>query len=266
MQIPDISMVIEHVKRAAKTELLPRFERISAQLKADGSFITEADVAMQAALCKAFEQDWPDIGFLGEEMPEAEQETLLVMSDKPIWIVDPIDGTSNFSLGIPYFAVSVALLYEKRLILGVVYDPCRDECFCATHDSGAFLNQSPLNLSSVSHIDKMTIGLVDYKRLSPTLATKLASQPPFKSQRSFGSVALDWCWMAAGRGDVYLHGKQKLWDYAAGYLVLKQAGGYESTLGGESVFNGVLTPRSAVAAINQPMFEQWFDYLTQAAQ
>lgn len=259
--IPDLGVLIEIVKTAAARELLPRFARTQQQFKADGSIITEADHAMQLALQTALQSRWPQIAFLGEEMPAAQQERILAESQHGVWIVDPLDGTSNYSVGIPCFAVSVALLREGNIELGVVYDPVRDECFSAQHGHGAWLNATTLNLGSLHDIDTMTIGLVDLKRLKPELAARLATQAPYKSQRNFGSVALDWCWIAAGRGEVYVHGKQKLWDYAAGHVILAEAGGVAATLQGEPVFNGTLTPRSAVLAINPSLFEMWFRYL-----
>jgi myo-inositol-1(or 4)-monophosphatase len=257
----DLDNLIGIVRAAAIRELLPRFGRIQQHIKADGSIVTEADHAMQQTLQRELCAYWPDIQFLGEEMPTAEQETILRESVHGVWIVDPLDGTSNFSLGIPCYAVSVALLVSGRIELGLVYDPVRDECFSARLNGGARLNHDVLQLDKLSDIDAMTIGLIDFKRLSQSLATKLVTQPPYKSQRSFGSVALDWCWLAAGRGDVYVHGKQKLWDYAAGQLILQEAGGFAATLEGEPVFNGSLAARSAVLAINQILFDKWLDFL-----
>jgi myo-inositol-1(or 4)-monophosphatase len=98
--------------------------------------------------------------------------------------------------------------------------------------------------------------------LQPELAQRIARQPPYASQRSFGSVALDWAWLAAGRGQVYLHGKQKLWDYAAGWLILSEAGGVSSTLDGQRGFRASLTPRSALAASSPALFDDWFHWLT----
>ncbi|MBI1424491.1 MAG: inositol monophosphatase [Gammaproteobacteria bacterium] len=242
-------------------ELMTRFARIHQEFKADGSIITEADHAMQQALQTALQSHWPEIAFLGEEMTQAEQEHILEISQHGVWIVDPLDGTSNFSVGIPCFAVSIALILNGRIELGLVYDPVRDECFTAQRGCGAKLNAAELTLAALHAVDKMTIGLVDFKRLSPELAGRLAIKPPYKSQRSFGSVALDWCWIAAGRGDVYVHGKQKLWDYAAGHVILSEAGGVAATLEGEAVYNGSLTPRSAVLAINQALFDKWLSYL-----
>ncbi len=259
--IPELDTLANLVRLVAQDELVPRFRRIKQHIKHDGSILTEADLAAQSALQNALASRWPDIPMLGEEMPLDRQEQLLQEASNGIWIVDPLDGTSNFSLGIPYYSVSVALVVGDHIELGVVYDPERDELFTARHGSGAFLNQERLNLSGMRQVDTMTVGMVDFKRLDASLAGKLAADPPYKSQRSFGSVALDWCWIAAGRGDVYVHGKQKMWDYAAGHIVLEEAGGYSSTLKGERVFNGSLTPRSAVLAINKPLFEKWHAFL-----
>ena len=261
LDLPDLATLSELVKAAAIRELLPRFARNQQQFKADGSIVTEADHAMQQALQSALQARWPQIAFLGEEMSAVQQERILAASQHGVWIVDPLDGTSNFSVGIPCFAVSVALMMHGRIELGLVYDPVRDEYFSAQRGYGAWLNDTKLNLEALRGVETITIGLVDFKRLAPELAKKLVAQPPYKSQRSFGSVALDWCWIAAGRGDVYVHGKQKLWDYAAGQIILAEAGGIAATLQGEPVYNGTLAPRSAVLAINELVFEKWLLFL-----
>ena len=93
------------------------------------------------------------------------------------------------------------------------------------------------------------------------MAARIASQPPYSSQRSFGGVALDWCWLAAGRYHLYLHGKQNLWDYAAGYLIFTEVGGNACTLESEPVYDFSLKPRSAVAALDGQLFEEWCKYL-----
>ena len=105
------------------------------------------------------------------------------------------------------------------------------------------------------------MALIDLKRFFLELAGCLVVSLPYKSQRSFGAVALDWCWLAAGRCHVYLHGKQKLWDYAAGCLILAEAGGSAVTLEGEPVFKPTLEPRSAAAALDPELFAQWKAWL-----
>ncbi len=266
LELPNLKQLIDIIRLAARNELLTRFhnhaKRIVSDEKSDSSIITEADLAMQKTLYEKFSTHWPTVTFLGEEMPESQQEAILADNSNGVWIVDPIDGTSNYSLGIPYYSVSVALVKDGNIQLAVVYDPSRDECFSAQSGQGAYLNGTCLSLSDVKDVCEIQTAMVDFKRLSPALAQKIVANPPYRSQRSFGSVALDWCWIAAARGDVNVHGKQNLWDYCAGALILSEAGGFNSTLDGEPVFNGSLSPRSAVLAINEPIYRRWYEFLT----
>ena len=249
------------VRDIADRELPPRFCCKSGTQKADGSLLTEADVVMQDALASALRQRWPDIDILGEEMDEAEQQQALQHESTGVWCIDPVDGTSNFSVGVPYYAVSVALLRGGEIQMGVVYDPSRKEWFTAVKGQGAWLNQQRLAPQHLSAPLSEGVALIDLKRLPRDLASRLASDPPYQSQRSFGAVALDWCWLAAGRCHVYLHGQQKLWDYAAGCLILQEAGGKAVTLQGEPVFAPTLQPRSAAAALDPAVFRQWIAWL-----
>ena len=249
------------VRAIADRELPARFCNASATFKPDGSLLTEADLTMQDALAEALQQRWPDIDLLGEEMDPAAQQRALRHHDSGVWCVDPLDGTSNFTVGVPYYAVSVALLRGGRVEAGVVYDPSRQECFTAARGQGAWLNEQPLLAPAERTPMSRALALVDFKRLPHKLASRLATQPPYKSQRSFGAVALDWCWLAAGRCHLYLHGRQKLWDYAAGWLILQEAGGHAVTLEGEPVYLPSLTPRSSAAALDADMFRQWLDWL-----
>ena len=259
--LPDRQQLCALIRNIAQQEIAPRFNRITHSYKADGSVLTEADLAVQSSLQQALQQQWPAYAFLGEEMPPAQQTHMLQTSEQGLWILDPIDGTSNFAAGIPHFGVSLALLIKKEIVLGIVYDPMRDECFSAVRAQGAWLNDEPIQNLHNESIKTARIGIVDYKRLAPQLAARLASVPPYSSQRSFGSVALDWCWLAAGRGHVYLHGKQNLWDFAAGWLIFTEAGGQSCTLQGEAVFNNTLTPRSALAALDKNMFTDWKEWV-----
>jgi myo-inositol-1(or 4)-monophosphatase len=128
----------------------------------------------------------------------------------------------------------------------------------ARRGSGAWLNGISMGtLASLSLPLNRCIAVVDFKRLKPDLAAILAAQPPFGSQRNFGSSALDWCWLADGRFHVYLHGGQKLWDYAAGTLILAEAGGRALTLDGEEVIAPGLRPRSVVATLDPELFQIW---------
>jgi len=249
------------IREAARDELVARFRRTSRHEKADGSWITEADLAMQDRLKSALAARHPGIGFLGEEMAAAEQERLLAdNAGSGLWVLDPLDGTSNFAAGIPLFGVSLALLQGGRIVAGIVYDPMHDESFAATLGGGATLNGEPLRARPAGIPLAKTTACIDFKRLPPQLAARIAATPPYSSQRSIGSVALDWCWVAAGRFHLYLHGRQRLWDYAAGSLVLAEAGGYADTLDGTPA-PPTLAPRSAVCAADRGLFEEWCRYL-----
>lgn len=260
----DMTRLHAIITRAAREELLPRFNQVSRRFKGDGSIVTAADLAIQQHIQQALQQHWPEIALLGEEMAPEQQRALLAHNEAGLWILDPLDGTSNFAAGIPYFAVSLALYQHGAIQLGLVYDPVRDECFSAQRGAGARLNGEPLRSRQEVLPLKQGIGLIDFKRLPARLAQTLAATPPYSSQRSFGSGALDWCWLAAGRVQVYLHGAQKLWDFAAGSLILAEAGGRSTTLQGEAVFHASLAPRSVVAAQQQALFEAWHAWVAAA--
>ena len=252
---------------AAEAELLPRFRQIERFHKADGSVVTEADYAIQHRITAELQNQWPDIPLLGEEMDEADQNRLMQNSDAKLWVLDPLDGTSNFAAGIPCFAVSIALIANQKVELAVIYDPLRKECFSAVAGEGAMLNGEQLLASENTLPLSQCIAQIDFKRLPSTLAASIASKPPFSSQRNFGSGVLDWCWLAAGRSQLYLHGKQKLWDYCAGQLILQEAGGRCCTLDGDEVFRGKLESRSVVAAANAELFNAWREViLTQVSE
>jgi myo-inositol-1(or 4)-monophosphatase len=246
---------------AAETELLTRFNRVGAEIKADGSLLTEADSAMQARMQQELGALFPGHAMLGEEMDAGRQREQLAGAEQGLWVLDPLDGTSNFASGIPYFCVSLALIVQGEVQVALVYDPVRRELFHARAGAGAWLNGAVLGhrrpLTPLHH----GIGLVDYKRLPAVLARRLVDDAPYSSQRSFGSVALDFCWLAAGRVHVYLHGRHNLWDYAAGLTILHEAGGHSVTLEGVPRPPLDLVPRSTAAALDAGLFREWCTWL-----
>ena len=258
---PDLATVGELIRRHAQAEILPRFTHVSASAKPDGSLVTEADYALQQALAAELAGHWPEIPLLGEEMPEAEQRALLETAADGLWVLDPLDGTTNFAAGIPYFGVSLALLDAAGPRLGLIYDPIRDELFSAERGAGAWLNGTPLRTPQEDKPLRHCVAEIDFKRLPKTLAMRLASEHPYASQRNFGSSALDWCWLAASRFDLYLHGGQRLWDYAAAVLILREAGGTATTLQGDPIHTTALTPTSVVAAPSVERHRVWFSWL-----
>lgn len=248
------------VRVAAEEELMARFQDVAVSTKRDGSIVTEADLAMQRRLQRELRDRWPTIALLGEEMSAAEQQALLQRQEAGLWCLDPLDGTSNFASGIPFFAVSLALIVGGAVQAAVVLDPARGECFSALRGSGAWQNEMPLLGSTQPERLREAMAIVDLKRLPAGLIRSLSKQAPYRSQRSFGSVALDWCWVANGRCHVYLHGGQKLWDYAAGQLILTESGAVGGLLEdyrGEWLTRLSLTPRIAVAATHPALLAQW---------
>lgn len=232
--------------------------------KSDGSLITETDLALQNAISRCLLNHFPHIPVLGEEMSETEQQAVLATGN--CWLLDPLDGTSNFSHGIPVYAVSCALLEQGEVVAGMVYDPNRKECFHAVRGQGAWLNGQLLQRKAAEHDNQLkhAMAIIDTKRLEANLAQAIGKQHPYHSQRSFGSVALDWCWLAQGRIHTYLHGKQKLWDFAAGALIAEEAGCTAQTLTGESILTSPLnlTARSAVGACPS-LAKAWPEWIQQ---
>lgn len=261
MLLPDIEKLKLLVKLAAQEVLLKDFGHSEFTYKDDGSVITPADLAMQNRLALELKQQWSQYEILGEEMTDAEQQAVINRGEG-YWCIDPLDGTSNYAAGLPFFAVSIALIIDKQQQLGLIYDPVRDEMFTAVKGQGAYINGKPLDHAHLRFFkDKPVVAMIDLKRLPDELAVKLVTESIFASQRNIGSSTLDWCWMAAGRFDIYLHGGQKLWDYAAGSLIFAEAGGRSVSLDNEDVFRGELEVRSVLACYDENLFNYWYEWI-----
>ncbi|MEW6678127.1 MAG: inositol monophosphatase [Pseudomonadota bacterium] len=267
-QVADLKTLLDQVviacREVGRDEVMPRYLKVAHERKVDGSLLTEADVAAQTALFKRLRAIAP-YPVLGEEMTEAEQRAAWDMEAEGLWCVDPIDGTSNFVNGLPFFAISVALVRNKRSVLGVVYDPGADEAFYATEGGGAFLNGERLPLKAPPAELRRCMAAVDFKRIDRQLGGRIASEHPFGSQRNLGASTLDWCYVAAGRMHVYMHGGQKLWDYAAGCLILREAGGASCTLNGTPFTGENPWNRSVLAALTPELLIQWKSWVFQEA-
>ena len=255
-----LKAVMAAVKLVAAEEIMPRYMKMAHQHKSDGSLCTEADIAAQEVLTRKL-QAILNVPVIGEEMGQAQQEALWADGLQTVWCIDPIDGTSNFVRGLPYFSVSVALFRAGKCVLGVIYAPVTNEMFAAEYQRGAFLNGVRLPERTAAGSLKDALAGVDLKRLGGKLAGSLASHPPYASQRNFGASTLDWCYTAAGRYDAYLHGGQKLWDYAAGSLILQEAGGHISSLEQDDFSLGNIWQRSVIAALDENIFNQWKNWI-----
>ena len=164
-----LKAIVAAVRLVAAEEIMPRYMKMVHQHKSDGSLCTEADLAAQAALVRKLQGIF-NVPVIGEEMSKPQQVALWADGLQTVWCIDPIDGTSNFVRGLPYFAVSVALIRGGKSELGVVYNPAADELFAAEHGRGAFLNGEKLvSLATVPSLGT-ALANVDLKRLDGKLS------------------------------------------------------------------------------------------------
>lgn len=257
----ELLIQLEQIIPVTTDKILTRFfNHTTARLKTDGSIVTEADIAMQEALKNKLNEIAPDVQMLGEEMTE-QQQTEVVEHSQSYWCLDPVDGTNNFHHGVPLFAISLALIQDKQLTLGIIYDPVRKEIFSASAGQGLRINGQTVSKSPQPEMLNKCLASIDFKRLKPETKQKLCQEMPFKSQRNIGTCALEWAWLAAGRIQLLLHGGEKFWDYAAGSLLLAEAGGLSTTDSNDPVFNNSLENRPVIAATNDSLHKLWIEFL-----
>ena len=246
---------IDAVRSVAAEEILPRYRNTVASLKADGSPVTDADLAAQDALVRRLTAIEP-LPVIGEEMPADEQRRTFERGGR-FWCVDPVDGTTNFSRGIPFFAVSVALMEDARTLFGTVYDPIADEAFFAVRGAGAWLNHRPLVVPARGPSLERAVAEVSLRRETARLRGALKKRKPYAKRLTSGSSALAWCHLAAARTDVMLHSGQKMWDYAAGALILEEAQGHLAGLEVDDFWAAPPWSRSVIAARTPALLAQW---------
>lgn len=253
------------IRHIAHTEITPRFLNTEVQYKADGSLLSSADLASQRQFARCL-PEIIDAPVLGEEMSPTQQRQLWAeYAQTGLWVLDPIDGTTNFANGLPHFAVSVAFIRHGLPQLAVIYNPISQEMFSAQRGGGAWLNHTPLPLRVSPKKLSDAIAGVEVKRLrSGNLSSRINTLSPVRSIRSMGSSTLDWCYLASGRYDVYVHGGQNLWDYVAGVLIFTEAGGHLATLEGDDFWSGKYTfQRSVIAAMGEELFTAWEGWIRQ---
>ena len=252
----DLVTIQEIIRSASASSLAIYYERSTADYKADGSIVTEADLAMQQALTTALAEHYPTVAMLGEEVSE-EQQLEVINGNADYWCLDPVDGTTNFHATVPLFSVSLGLISEGEVRLGIVYDPNRDEFFGAIKGQGFWINGARVDRPDQPRELGNCIAFIDFKRLIDEISTSLVLDTPYKSQRNIGTCALEWAWLAAGRVNLLLHGRERIWDYSAGVLLAQEAGGLCETFDAEPVFKQTLVPRSVIAASTPELFELW---------
>lgn len=252
---------LEQLVITTSDKILDRyFQNTTAQIKSDGSIVTEADLQMQKALSSALNNLSPEFNMLGEEMNPRQQQKI-INSGQGYWCLDPLDGTNNFHHGVPLFSISLALIVDQVINIGVVYDPVRKEIFSALKGAGLRINGEHVTKPRQPDELKHCLASVDFKRLKPDAKERLLRKMPFKSQRNVGSCALEWAWLAAGRTQLLLHGGEKFWDYAAGSLLVEESQGFSCTYNRETVFNNSLENRPVIAASNASLQRQWYSFL-----
>jgi myo-inositol-1(or 4)-monophosphatase len=223
---PNLNIMGAAAKKAAR-QLVRDFgevENLQVSVKGVGDFVTAADLKAERSIVSELRKARPEYGFFLEEGGVIEGD------GRHRWIVDPLDGTTNFMHGIPHFAISIALEREGEIVAGLIYQPISDEYFWADKGAGAHLNNNRLRVSARKKMEEavITTGIPHQGRpgqdiFMPQLRAVMDNTA---GVRRFGSAALDLAWVAAGRCDGFWEMGLKQWDMAAGILMVREAGGY----------------------------------------
>ncbi len=220
--------VMMKVARQAGRALVKDFgevEQLQVSSKGPGDFVSRADKQAEETIREALMEARPTYGFLGEEGSVIEGE-----DPTRRWIVDPLDGTTNFLHGLPHWAVSIGLEHKGAIVAGVIYDPSKDEMFYAEKGLGSFMNDSRLRVSGRRDLNEGLFGTgfaLGSKANSARSFQELARITPVSAGiRRQGAAALDLAYVAAGRYDGFWHWDLYPWDMAAGIIIVKEAGGF----------------------------------------
>ncbi len=234
---PMLNTAVKAARRAAAVINRASFDldRVSFAEKNPNDFVTDVDRAAEEAVIEVLQKAYPTHAFLGEE-----SGTTGNVNDESefVWIIDPLDGTTNFIHGFPQYAVSIALQQRGVITLGVVYDPVRNELFTAEKGAGAFLNEKRIRVRKLDRISGALLG-TGYKNGSPKALDEYLKMYGIMAERCHGvrragSAALDLAYVACGRLDGYYEKSLQPWDIAAGTLLVTEAGGIAGEFDGES--------------------------------
>jgi myo-inositol-1(or 4)-monophosphatase len=232
-----LNTAVKAARRAAAVINRASFDldRVSFAEKNPNDFVTDVDRAAEEAVIEVLQKAYPTHAFLGEE-----SGTTGNVNDESefVWIIDPLDGTTNFIHGFPQYAVSIALQQRGVITLGVVYDPVRNELFTAEKGAGAFLNDKRIRVRKLDRISGALLG-TGYKNGSPKALEEYLKMYGIMGERCHGvrragSAALDLAYVASGRLDGYYEKGLQPWDIAAGTLLVTEAGGIAGEFNGES--------------------------------
>lgn len=223
---------VELAKRAG-TILLQGFKSlafIKNESKDPRHLVTKFDLESEKIIIGGIERKYPHHNILSEEAGFTNKGASYT------WIVDPLDGTGNFAKKNPFFSISIALQYKKEIILGVVYAPALGELYSGEKDKGAFLNNTPITVSSTKELNRSSIVSCEGSDKNITRHTKLfrGIRPIVLDMRKLGSAAIESAWVACGRAEAYVVTKINPWDIAAGVILVKEAGGNVTDFKGRS--------------------------------
>lgn len=253
---PMLSIAVRAAERAGSfiERESVNIDRLTIEEKAPNDFVSEIDRKAEEMIIDALKKTYPDHGFIGEEGGSHNTDA------EYVWVIDPLDGTTNYVRGIPHYCVSIACLHKGKLQHGVVHDPVRRETFSASRGSGAFVNGRRMRVSPAKNLEGALLGTGipfstrKQQHIAPYLQTLNEFLPMTAGVRRAGSAALDLAYVAAGRFDGFWEVGLSKWDIAAGVLLITEAGGLVSDFkggaecmetgnivaGGPKVFKGIL--------------------------
>ena len=208
---PDLYLMIKACEKASKVLIrdFGEIEKLQVSIKGPSDFVTNSDYKVEKIIINELLKSKKKYYLISEESGKIENE-----NKNGCWIIDPIDGTTNFLNGIPHFAISVALKIKNEIVSGVIYDPIKDEMFYAEKNNGAYLNNKRIRVSKKNNLDNCLFATGGKNEIK----TKL-------NIRKFGSASLDLAYLAAGRYDGFFQKNLSLWDVAAGLILVKESGG-----------------------------------------
>ena len=249
----NLNVMVKAARKAGRGLLkdFAEVEQLQVSVKGPGDFVTRADRNAEAAVRDMLMEARPSYGFLGEEAGETPGP-----DETRRWIVDPLDGTTNYLHGLPHWSVSIALEHKGQVVAGVVHDPVKDETFYAEKGLGAWMNDSRIRVSARSRLSDCLFGTgIPFgarRGLPETLQDLARLMPATAGVRRLGSAALDLAYVAAGRIDGFWERSLSPWDLAAGLLIVTEAGGFTGSIG-----EGMPLETGDVIAANAGVFDSF---------
>ena len=260
---PMLNIAVRAARAAGDVILrnIDKLDRLKVETKSQNDFVTQVDYKAEELIIENIHQAYPDHSILAEESGQSDHPD----SDYQ-WIIDPLDGTTNFLHGFPQFAVSIALKHKNRLEVAVVFDPLKNELFTAARGEGAQLNNRRIRVSQQKGLNGSLVGtgfpFKHPQHLDTYLATFKAVHPQTAGIRRAGSAALDLAYVAAGRLDGFWELGLNPWDMAAGALLIREAGGIVTDFSGEGNYLQTGNVVAAASKTYQPLFETIKPHLT----